>query len=203
MPCRDHRGRYHRAMIREIGSAMTSAKMGAVALALCVIFAGSFEAAAQAKKKTAAEPAAAGPKKVATHGKWDVYVQPGKAKLCYALSKAQKRAPANLKDTDAFIFISSRPAQNVRNEIAIKMGVDLKPDAKPTIVMGPTKFAMVANGTDLFVENAAEERSVVAAMRKGSELVVRAVSKRGNDITDSYALAGIGQALDALQKECK
>lgn len=176
---------------------------GALALACIAALASAPEAAAQAKKKTAAPAAEAGPKKVATHGKWDVYVQPGKAKLCYALSKAQKRAPANLKDTDAFIFISSRPAQNVRNEIAIKMGVDLKPDAKPTIVMGPAKFSMVANGTDLFVENAAEERSVVAAMRKGSEVVVRAVSKRGNDITDNYSLAGIGQALDALQKECK
>jgi len=157
---------------------------------------------AQAKKKTA-EPVPAGPKKVSSHGKWDVYVQAGKARLCYAFTKAQRRSPANLKDVDGFIFISTRPAQNVRNEVAVKMGVDLKPDAKPTVTIGSTKFSMVANGTDLFVENAAEERPFVAAMRKGSELVVRAVSRRGNDITDNYSLAGIGAALDALQKECK
>ena len=174
-----------------------------LALAL-VAFAGlaASDVQAQAKKKTA-EPAANGPKKVATHGKWDVYVQGGKTKLCYALSKAQKRAPANLKDVDGFIFISMRPVQNVRNEIAIKMGFDLKPDGKPNVTIGATKFTMVANGTDLFVENAAEERPFVAAMRKGSELVVRATSKRGNDTTDNYSLAGIGQALDALQKECQ
>ncbi len=158
---------------------------------------------AQAKKKKTGEPAAAsGPKKVATHGKWEVYVQAGKSKLCYATTKPRKRSPDNLKDVDGYVFISMRPAQNVRNEIAIKMGFDLKPDAKPTVTMGSSKFAMVANGTDLFVEVAAEERAFVAAMRKGGELVVRATSKRGNDTTDNYALTGVGQALDAMQKEC-
>lgn len=180
---------------------MKSLPCALVALALFAL-APAGDAFAQSKKK-AAEPAASGPKKVSTHGKWEVYVQAGKARLCYAFTKAQKRAPANLKDVDGFIFISTRPAQNVRNEIAVKMGVDLKPDAKPTVTIGTTKFTMVANGTDLFVENAAEERPFVAAMRKGSEIVVRAVSRRGNDITDNYSLAGISAALDALQKECK
>ncbi len=189
-------------MIRVIGTSMKHHLICTLAVIAFLGGAASFEAQAQARKKTA-EPVAAGPRKIATHGKWDVYVQDGKAKLCYALSKAQKRAPANLKDVDGFVFISMRPAQNVRNEIAVKMNFDLKPDAKPTVTMGAAKFAMVANGTDLFVENAAEERAFVAAMRKGSELVVRATSKRGNDTQDNYALGGIGQALDALQKECK
>jgi len=175
---------------------------GAIALSLLIGLGGATGALAQAKKKTT-EAAASGPKKVSTHGKWDVYVQAGKSKLCYALTKAQKRAPANLKDVDGFVFISMRPAQNVRNEIAIKMGFDLKPDGKPVATIATTKFAMVANGTDLFVENAAEERSFVAALRKGSDLVIKATSKRGNDTTDNYSLAGVGAALDALQKECK
>jgi invasion protein IalB len=191
-------------MIRDIDKSMIIRISCAALIAAAVGLSTGPAAYAQAKKKKSAEPAAAaGPKKIATHGKWDVYVQAGKAKLCYTLSKAQKRSPANLKDTDGFIFISSRPAQNVRNEVAIKMGFDLKPDAKPTATIGSTKFAMVANGTDLFVENAAEERPFVAALRKGSEVVVRAVSKRGNDTTDHYALSGVGQALDDLQKECK
>jgi invasion protein IalB len=181
----------------------------ALAVTALVFASTAFEAHSQAKKpapakKKGAEPAAtAGPKKIATHGKWEVYVQGGKTKLCYATTKPQKRTPANLKDVDGYVFISTRPAQNVRNEIAIKMGFDLKPDAKPTVTIGAAKFAMVANGTNLFVEIAAEERSFVAAMRKGSELVVRATSKRGNDTTDNYTLSGIGKALDELQKECK
>lgn len=189
-------------MIRDIGTTMITRIACATVLAVAVGLAAVPGVHAQAKKKGAA-PAATGPKKVATHGKWDVYVQPGKTKLCYALGEAQKRAPANLKDTKAYIFVSSRPAQNVRNEIAIKLGVDLKPDAKPIVTIGASKFSMVANGTDLFVENAAEERPFVAAMRKGSDLVVRATSRRGNEITDNYSLSGIGQALDALQKECQ
>jgi len=194
--------RYHAALIRDFRNAMMKTLSCAIAALALFALAPADNAFAQAKKKTN-EPAQAGPKKVSTHGKWEVYVQAGKARLCYALTKAQKRSPANLKDVDGFIFISTRPAQNVRNEVAVKMGVDLKQDAKPTVTVGTQKFAMVANGSDLFVENAAEERPFVAALRKGSEIVVRAVSRRGNDITDSYSLAGISAALDTVQKECK
>ena len=182
---------------------MTTRVCSALALSVAMAFGLSSGVLAQAKKKTQAAPAAASPKKVGSHGKWDVYVQAGKTKLCYTTSKPTKRAPANLKDAEAYVFISTRPAQNVRNEIAIKMGFDVKPDGKPTVNIGSTKFTMVANGNDLFVENPADEKSFVAALRKGSELVVHATSKRGNDTTDNYSLSGIGAALDSMQKECK
>ena len=182
---------------------MTKRIFGALALTLVFGATASFEANAQTKKKTAAPAASTAPKKVGSHGKWDVYVQAGKTKMCYALAKPTKRAPANLKDTDAFVFISMRPAQNVRNEVAIKMGFELKPDSRATVTIGAAKFTMVANGTDLFVENAAEERTFVAAMRKASELVVRATSKRGNDTQDNYSLTGVSPALEDMQKACK
>ena len=40
-------------------------------------------------------------------------------------------------------------------------------------------------------------------MRKGSRLVVKAPSKRGNVTTDSYSLAGFSQALDKVAKSCQ
>ena len=190
-------------MIRDAGELMTIRHLSVATAALAIICALPQAASAQAKKKTAEPAAASGPKKVETYGKWDVYVQSGKTKLCYALSRPQKRAPTSLKRDDGYIFISSRPAQNVRNEVAVKMGYDVKEDSKPRAEIGSTRFEMVPNGGDLFVRNAAEERPFVAALRKGSSLVVHASSKRGNDTVDTFALTGIGQALDRLAKECQ
>ena len=53
------------------------------------------------------------------------------------------------------------------------------------------------------MKNAADEPQVVAAMRKGQKLVVKAVSKKGNASSDTYALAGIGQILDRAAKDCE
>ncbi len=158
-------------------------------------------ALAQGKGK---KPAANQPKLVVTHGEWGVYVaQAGKAKTCYALGRPKKRAPANLKRDDGFIFVTSRPGEGVRGEISIILGYDAKEDAAPNVQIGPAKFEMHAKGSNLWVKNAAEERNFIAAMRKGSELSVSATSKRGNKTTDTYSLSGISQALDRVLAECK
>jgi hypothetical protein len=40
-------------------------------------------------------------------------------------------------------------------------------------------------------------------MKRGSKLIVKAPSTKGNVTTDSYSLAGLSQALDRVQKECQ
>jgi hypothetical protein len=39
-------------------------------------------------------------------------------------------------------------------------------------------------------------------MRKGADLTVVASSERGTEITDTYSLSGLGQALQKLQATC-
>lgn len=167
---------------------------------VCAIAMPAAPALAQGKKPAPANQ----PKLVSTHGDWGVYVaQSGKTKTCYALGRPKKRLPAQLKRDDGFIFVSTRPSEGVRNEISIIMGFELKEDAAQDIRMGKTKFDMHAKGANLWVKNAAEEKNFLAVMRKSGELVVNAVSKRGNKNTDTYSLAGISQALERVQAACK
>jgi hypothetical protein len=177
------------------------------------------------KKATAGKPAgqpgdaAAGkPLLVATYGDWGAYAaKAGPSKTCYALAQPKDRAPSNLKRDPAYIFIADRPAENVHNEVSIIMGFDVKSggDAagaagkaaavvpEPSVEVGPAKFILVAKGGNLWLENAAEEGPMIAAMRKSSKLVVQAASLKGNVTTDDYSLAGLAQALDRAQKECQ
>ena len=53
-----------------------------------------------------------------------------------------------------------------------------------------------------WVKNAASESALIAEMRKGAKLVIKAASVRGHASTDSYSLSGFSQAMDRLQKEC-
>ena len=57
-------------------------------------------------------------------------------------------------------------------------------------------------GGNLWVKNAAREGQLIAAMRKGTKMLVRAASIKGHESTDTFSLAGFGQAMDRLQKEC-
>lgn len=168
-----------------------------------------------ATDKPTTDAAAGKPLLVATYGDWGAYAaKAGPSKTCYALAQPKDRAPANLKRDPAFIFIADRPAENVRNEISIIVGFDVKgSDPAPgaaaaaasdaSVEVGATKFALIAKGSNLWLKNAAEEGPMIAAMRKNSKLTVQAASLKGNVTTDDYSLLGLAQALDRAQKECQ
>jgi invasion protein IalB len=160
---------------------------------------------AQAQRKPAAQPQndPAKPALVGQFGDWGAFATaPSKARTCYALSQPKTRAPANLQRDPAYVFVSHRPAERVRNEIAIIMGFDVKPDSKPVVEIGDDEFELVAKGSHLWLRNASEEGKFIAAMRKGSRMIIKARSMRNNLTTDTYSLSGISQALDRAIKEC-
>ncbi len=134
---------------------------------------------------------------------WIAYATPGAKKICYALSVPKERLPKNLTRDPGYIFVSYRPDEKVRGEIAVVMGYSVKEDAPAQAVLGSTSFQLAGKDSSLFVHNAAEEGTMLAAMKKGGSLVVKASSKRGNATTDRFSLAGIAQAIDQAEKACK
>jgi hypothetical protein len=153
-------------------------------------------------KKTDAKGAAGKPVQVGSFGEWGAFTAQGKGKTCYALAKPKERAPASLKRDDAYVFISNRPGENVRNEISIIMGFSMKDGAEPKADIGGVAFELVAKGGNAWVKNPAEEGRFIDAMKKGAKLVVRATSIKGNASTDTYLLSGLSDALARIQKDC-
>jgi invasion protein IalB len=220
---------YHLRMIRDARSlsarfALLAGRSGRIVCAVALSMGFCAVAAAQertttrpaakpdakpAAKAQSSQPAASGgpgkPVQVATSGDWGVYVTSGaKDKQCYALSQPKKRSPEGLNRDPAFLFISTRPGEKVRNEVSIIMGFDVKSveKAPPEAGVGTEKFALAAQGAHLWIRDAAKGVPMIDAMRKGSNLTVRAASQRGNVTTDSYSLSGLSGALERVQKEC-
>jgi hypothetical protein len=159
---------------------------------------------ADAKKDDGKKPASDKPVKVATSGDWGAYTSgAGKTRTCYALSEPRDRAPASLKRDKGYLFISNRPGESVKNEVAFDVGFDVKPNGPATAEIGSASFDLVAKGSKLWIKNAADEPQFVEALRKGQKLVVKAQSMKGNASSDSYALAGVGQILDRAAKDCQ
>jgi hypothetical protein len=85
-----------------------------------------------------------------------------------------------------------------------KSDVKLKTPAFPGPVASVEEatFEMLPKGGNLWVKNAARESALIAEMRKGTKLVIKADSLRGHESIDTYSLAGFAQAMERLQKEC-
>ncbi|MCO5090537.1 hypothetical protein [Bosea sp. (in: a-proteobacteria)] len=164
--------------------------------------------AAPAKPKPAAAAAASSGQGQAmlleTAGKWQAFSsQQGRSKVCYALSKAESRSPANLKDVEGMIFVSTRPGEGVRNEISFVMNFDLKENVEHQAIIGNERFSLAAKGQNMWLTNPAEEPRMLEAMRRGSGIEIKGTSKRGNPTSDKYSLAGISQIVKRAEDACK
>ena len=140
-------------------------------------------------------------------GDWGAYkATPGGKEVCFALSKPTKGEtdPPGRNRDPAYAFVSTRPSEKVKNEVSVIVGYPQKSGADATVTIdGSARYTMYTQDDGAWVKNAAEEPQMVAAMRKGSEMVVRSISSRGTKTTDTYSLKGISDALDKVAAECK
>lgn len=148
--------------------------------------------------------AQAAPKLVGQFGDWGVYLDDsGKGKICYALSQPKTRMPAGLTRDPAYFFISTRNAENVKNEISVVMGFPLKEGSDATLTIGPASFDLYTRGSGAWVRNVAEEKRLLDTLKRGKDVVVKGTSGRGNVTTDTYSLNGISAAVDRAAQECR
>jgi invasion protein IalB len=161
---------------------------------------------AQARKP--AEPAKPNPSEPTLLGQyqdWGAYVAaPGGKKVCFALAKPKSMAASreNVRRDQPYMFIATRPAEKVKDEISVIVGYPLRPNVDVTAEVGSASFALFSQNDGAWIKNAADEPKLIEAMRKGSEMVVKGTSTRGTNTTDTYSLMGISNALDRVAKEC-
>jgi Invasion associated locus B (IalB) protein len=156
-----------------------------------------------------AAPAAAGgaqPKLLGQYGLWGAYsATPGGKKVCFALAKpsASETNPPNRPRNPVYMFISTRPAEKVSNEVSLVIGYPFKAGTEATAQIGGSSFALYTQQDGAWIKNAAEEAKMVDAMRGGDNAVIKGVSAKGTQSTDTFSLKGVSQALDRVGQECK
>jgi hypothetical protein len=161
-----------------------------------------------AGKAGSAAPAAASPggvpaTLVASFGDWGVYTaQSGRTKICYALTQPKDRLPKNVNRDPAYLFVSFRPAENVKNEVAFVMGFPTRESGAAEASIGSANYALLTKDANAWLKNPAEEGQAISTMAKGQALVVKAQSARGTQLTDRYSLSGFTKALERARQEC-
>jgi invasion protein IalB len=143
------------------------------------------------------------PNRIGTFQNWGAYsYKSGNSTVCYVLSIPTAKEPASVDHGDIFFMVSQRPGQNISYEPQVMVGYPLKPDSKVNVTIDKKNFVMFVKDKAAWVENAAEEPALVAAMKGGKSMTVKAVSVRGTNTSYTYSLSGIGAALKQIET-CK
>ncbi len=164
--------------------------------------------AAPATTKPAAPATASGvkPTLLGQYGDWGAYTAtPGGKKVCFAIAKptSAETNPPNRPRNPIYMFISSRPADKVTSEVSIIIGYPFKPGSEASVEVGSTTYALYTQQDGAWIKNATEEAQMVDAMRQGQTAVVKGISAKGTQSTDTFSLKGLSQALDRTGQECK
>ena len=178
----------------------------AIALLAAATVACSTAADAQAQKKSAKPEPTEGAVLLGQFENWGAYkATPGGKKICFALSKPTSAVtdPAGRNRDPSYAFVSTRPAEKVKNEVSMIVGYPQKPGVDATATIGSATYVMYTQNDGAWVKNAAEEAQMVETMRKGADLVVKSESGHGTKTTDTYSLKGLSEALDKVAQECK
>lgn len=160
-------------------------------------------ARARPKPPAAAE---AKPTLLGQYADWGAYTAaPGGKKICFAIAKptSAETKPPNRPRNQPYLFVSTRPADKVTNEVSIAIGYPLKAGSEASVEVGPTTFALYTQGDGAWIKNTAEEAHMVEVMRQGDTAVVKGESSRGTQTTDTYSLKGLSEALDRVAQECQ
>ena len=143
-------------------------------------------------------------KSIGTFSSWTAFTHGESASLlCFATAQPTKQEPAGAKRSPAFVYVSSWPKDGVKAELSVRVGYPLRKDSEVTMAVGSSSFKLFVHGDRAYVADAGDELKLLEAMRRGSTMTVVGTSERGTTTTDTYSLAGISQALQAVTSNCK
>ncbi|MEM8772558.1 MAG: invasion associated locus B family protein [Pseudomonadota bacterium] len=143
------------------------------------------------------------PKAVATYKDWSVFVRDVESdKVCFAATEATDKSPKSVNHGDVFFLVASWASGAATEQPSLMTGYALDAKPEPTVRVGADKWELYSSENEAFVESNEEEKRLLRAMRRGADMRVSAVSKRGTATNYIVSLRGVTAALDRVQKEC-
>jgi hypothetical protein len=134
---------------------------------------------------------------------WESFVlsQDGN-KVCFAQSIPVVRAPKKLKRDPSRLFISFRPAENIKNEVSVTNGYKFKLKAPVTAKSGKKSYDLFSKDRFAWVVDDKDEAKLIVTMKKASRLMIIGNSDKGDQTTDHYSMMGFTKAYNTVKKSC-
>jgi hypothetical protein len=177
-------------------------------------FAQQRPAAKPAEPAAAPAPAAGSglPRQLGAYEGWiAVEAGTGPNRVCYLVGRPVKSEskPANARRNEISLTIAHYPGANRTNEVTWMAGYPLRDNGPMVIEVGKVKVPLSnlnqPNSEKAWTRDEPGNRQSVDAMRQapaGATAIVRGVSGRGTETTDTFALNGFGKALADIDKAC-
>ena len=123
-------------------------------------------------------------------------------KTCFAQSIPVVKAPKKFKRDPSRLFVSFRPAENIKNEVSVTNGYEFKLKAPVEAKSGKKSYDLFSKGRFAWVVDNKDETKLITTMKKASRLMIVGNSVKGTQTTDHYSMMGFTKAYNTAKKSC-
>jgi len=136
-------------------------------------------------------------------GSWNAYIHQAKSgPVCYLAGAPQKTEPPRFKRRPPSATVTHRPQENVFNVVNFDEGYLLKPGSDASLDIDGKNFDLFTKDDGAWSRTSDLDKTIVEAMAKGRQAVLKASPAKGPQTTDTYSLAGFTQTLALIDKAC-
>jgi len=134
---------------------------------------------------------------------WESFVlsQDGN-KTCFAQSIPVVRAPKKLKRDPSRLFVSFRPAEDIKNEVSVTNGYEFKLNTPVAAKSGKKSYDLFSKGRFAWVVDSDDESKLILTMKKASRLMIIGNTNKDDQTTDHYSMMGFTKAYKTAKKSC-
>ena len=123
-------------------------------------------------------------------------------KICFAQSIPVIKTPKKLKRDPSRLFISFRPAENIKNEVSVTNGYEFKLKAPVAAKSGKKSYDLFSKGRFAWVVDNKDESRLIVTMKKASRLMIIGMTEKDDQTTDHYSMMGFTKAYNTAKKSC-
>lgn len=144
------------------------------------------------------------PQSIGEFDDWSAYYyKDGNNSVCYMASTPKKDEGKYTKRGDIYTVITHRPKEKSFNVININAGYTYKPNSQVKIQIGNKTYdKLFTDGDKAWAISEKIDNEIVAAMKRGTRMVVTGTSSKGTETKDTYSLKGFGKAYMVISKKC-
>jgi hypothetical protein len=130
---------------------------------------------------------------------WAAYsASDGNGQVCFAMSKPTEVAPPVDGYTQAYLYLTHRPAEGVTNELNLVAGFDFAPDQPATLSVGGQKFDLFTQKDAAWLLDSTQNDNLAGALRAGSTVVIEGTTDKGILVSETFSLSGATAASRAI-----
>lgn len=142
-------------------------------------------------------PAAAQKQALGVFGEWGSFEENTR---CYAISEPHRSPRA--RDWKPFASVGYWPRSGVKGQVHFRLSREKRRGSAVLLRIDDRTFQLIGGGANAWAPDARADADVIAAMRRGVDMVVETRSTTGARVRDQYRLRGAATAVDAAAIGC-